>query len=62
MKKYTTRQTVNIYTLDTICDRYIACGWKEVDIIGAINHPQEIIFEWDGEGIPKYPNLSDLCR
>ena len=60
MKKHITRQTVNIHTLDTICDRYIACGWDEVDIVGTVNHPQEVIFEWEGEGLPMYPNLSDL--
>lgn len=60
MKKHITRQTVNIHTLDTICDRYIACGWEEVDIVGTVNHPQEVIFEWEGEGLPMYPNLSDL--
>ena len=60
MKKYTVRQTVNIKTLDKICERYEMCGWKEIDIIGTINHPQEVIFEWNGEGLPIYPSLSDL--
>ena len=60
MKKYTVRQTVNNKTLDIICNRYEMCGWKEIDTLGSINHPTEVIFEWEGEGLPNYPSLSDI--
>ena len=60
MKKYTVHQPVTNKNLDNICDRYIICGWKEVEIIGTLNNPQEIVFEWEGAGLPEYPNLSHL--
>ncbi|MBE5867947.1 MAG: hypothetical protein E7293_03185 [Lachnospiraceae bacterium] len=60
MKKYIVHQTVTAETFDTICHRYAICGWKEIDVIGTLNHPQEIVFEWIGDGLPEYPNLSHL--
>ena len=60
MKKHTVHQAVNNRTLDTICDRYVMCGWKEIDIICETNNPKEVVFEWEGEGLPEYPNLSDI--
>ncbi len=60
LKKYTVCQTVNNQTLDVICNRYNMCGWKEIDILGSINCPTEVIFEREGEGLPNYPSLSDI--
>ena len=60
MEKHIVRQTVNLNNLDSICSRYEMCGWKEIDIIGTPNHPEDVVFEWIGSGLPKYPDLSFL--
>ncbi len=61
MEKRIYRQSVTNGNFDKVAERFTMCGWKEIDIISSKpNHIEAIIFEWEGTGIPTYPNLSDL--
>ena len=54
------KQSVTNETIDKICDRYVACGWIEIDLDGFQNNVQSVTFQWTGDGIPTYPNINDL--
>lgn len=60
MRTITYKQAVTNENIDKICDRFINCCWIEKEIIGTENNVQYVVFEWTGNGIPQYPNISDL--
>lgn len=46
--------------IDRVGNAYQLAGWIEVDYIPKDGIPTHIIFEWQQEGIPVYPDVSPL--